>query len=114
MLFCTLLLCSHSFRVSPNGEIFVAGELDRETTRSYHLTLRASDVGGLTASTLLVIDVLDVNDVAPAFIPAVFTLILTENVVYPSALTVLVSVLIIQFVYLHVSKLDLNEGTLYI
>ncbi len=77
--------------MSLNGEIFTSGTLDRETRSSYHLTLRAADVGDLTATTLLVINVMDVNDEPPIFTPSIFSLILTEGVTYSSALTVLVS-----------------------
>ena len=81
-----------SFSVSQTiGEIFVTAELDREMRDSYHLTLVATDDGGLSATTLIVITVLDVNDNTPTFRPAVFTLVLIESTDYPSALTVFVS-----------------------
>ena len=81
--------------MSPDGEIFVRDDavLDRETRDSYHLTLVATDGGGLTATTLIVISVLDVNDEAPRFVPDYFTLILRENTDYNPALTALVSLL---------------------
>ncbi len=73
------------------GEIFVTAELDREMRDAYHLTLVATDDGGLSATTLIVITVLDVNDNTPTFRPAVFTLVLIESIDYSSALTVFVS-----------------------
>ena len=48
-----------------SGEITVAGELDYETTPSYTLTVRASDVGGNAATATVGIAATDVIDETP-------------------------------------------------
>ncbi|XP_060531934.1 cadherin-related tumor suppressor [Cylas formicarius] len=52
------------------GQIILARPLDRETTPKYTLTIQARDAGlskQLTATTTVVVDVLDENDNAPEF-----------------------------------------------
>lgn len=58
------------FRIDEtNGQIYLGGELDRETTSSYVLTVMARDAGtpSLSSSTSVTIEVLDENDNAPEF-----------------------------------------------
>lgn len=59
---------SNAFGTDRNtGGIFVVGDLDYETQKSYSLTLVAKDGGGRHSSTSVFVDILDVNDNAPAF-----------------------------------------------
>ncbi|XP_026049551.1 protocadherin gamma-A2-like isoform X48 [Astatotilapia calliptera] len=48
-----------------NGEVTLIGNTDFEDSRGFQLSLRASDVGGLTDSCKLIVDVLDLNDNKP-------------------------------------------------
>lgn len=72
-------------------------ELDREDVFQYHLTLTAEDGAGTLgnpnrASTIIVINVLDVNDNPPTFNPATYVVTLMENIDYNNFLTVAVSI----------------------
>ena len=67
-----------------SGIIIVAGELDREATSSYTLTVRATD--SLPANgderydeTSVVITILDINDNYPTFSPAVYVISILEG-----------------------------------
>ena len=55
------------FSIDGNGNITLTsnGELDRETTSSYTLTIQATDSGNLRTTMSVVITVLDVNDNSP-------------------------------------------------
>ncbi|XP_067948846.1 protocadherin Fat 4-like [Watersipora subatra] len=55
------------FTINNNGEIKVAGTLDRETTPEHLLTVHVSD-GTHTTSIQVTITIIDVNDEAPVFI----------------------------------------------
>ncbi|CAI5652199.1 unnamed protein product [Oreochromis niloticus] len=48
-----------------NGQVTLIGNTDFEDLRSFQLSLRASDVGGLTDSCKLIVDVVDLNDNKP-------------------------------------------------
>ncbi|XP_054890850.1 protocadherin gamma-A5-like isoform X38 [Poeciliopsis prolifica] len=48
-----------------NGEVMLTGNLDFEESRNYQLNLVASDDGGLTDSSKLIVDVQDINDNNP-------------------------------------------------
>ena len=52
-----------------DGSLVLRFKLDYETTTSYNLTISASDDGfpRLSGTAVLIINVLDVNDNAPAF-----------------------------------------------
>ncbi|XP_075132027.1 protocadherin gamma-B4-like [Leptodactylus fuscus] len=50
---------------SDTGIIKTKGELDYETTKSYEMTVEATDGGGLAAKCTIIIDLEDVNDNAP-------------------------------------------------
>ncbi|XP_036933412.1 protocadherin gamma-A5-like isoform X46 [Acanthopagrus latus] len=47
------------------GEVTLIGNVDFEESRNYQINLLASDEGGLTDSSKLIVDVLDVNDNKP-------------------------------------------------
>ena len=56
------------FRISESsGAIFLDGNLDFETKNSYSFVVVATDNGGLKGRQTIVVNVLDVNDNAPAF-----------------------------------------------
>ncbi|KAM3624275.1 uncharacterized protein V6R79_021361 [Siganus canaliculatus] len=66
---------------SARGELRVARQLDRERTSGYTLTVAASDNGvpPLSSSTVINIDISDVNDNPPLFSQANYSLIIQEN-----------------------------------
>ena len=68
---------SYSFYVDSNGELYVYGSLDYETTPSYQLTVEASDGWSSTYATVNV----TVNDVAeaPVFDPDTYSVSVAEN-----------------------------------
>ena len=73
------------FSVHPsNGDIRLVGSLDRETFGSHTITILGTDLGitpgPLTGTATVSVTVDDVNDVTPAFSPAVYTKILPESV----------------------------------
>ena len=92
-----------SFSVGGNdGKIYATAELDREMVDSYHMSLIATDNGGLSATTLILVIILDVNDETPTFRPDMFTLVLFESTDYSNALTVFVSLMVIHYsVYMY-------------
>ncbi|XP_041121086.1 protocadherin gamma-A11-like isoform X7 [Polyodon spathula] len=54
------------FELDPhNGEIKVAGHIDFEKDKMYEINIQVKDDGGLTDSSNVIIDVIDVNDNAP-------------------------------------------------
>lgn len=75
------ILNSTLFAIDSNGNITTTGELDRETTSSYSLTVRVQDAGSpsLSALTEVIVVVGDVNDNAPVFITAPTPLSLFES-----------------------------------
>ncbi|XP_048058638.1 protocadherin beta-16-like [Megalobrama amblycephala] len=48
-----------------NGELKIIGDIDYEKARHFQINVRASDRGGLTDSSKIIIDVIDVNDNKP-------------------------------------------------
>lgn len=67
--------------------------LDHEERAVYHLTLVARDGGGTLTSpnqvnTLIVVEVLDVNDNTPQCFPSSAVVNLEENLAYPNFLTI--------------------------
>ncbi|XP_028312232.1 protocadherin Fat 1a isoform X3 [Gouania willdenowi] len=70
------------FTIDPaRGELKVAHQLDRERTSGYTLTVVAADNGvpPLSSSTIINIDISDINDNAPLFSQANYSLIIQEN-----------------------------------
>ncbi|XP_033908544.2 protocadherin gamma-A11-like isoform X10 [Acipenser ruthenus] len=54
------------FDLNPNnGEITVAGEIDYEKVKLYQINVQAKDHGGLTDSTKIIVEIIDVNDNVP-------------------------------------------------
>uniref|UniRef100_A0A8C4Q5R5 Uncharacterized protein n=1 Tax=Eptatretus burgeri TaxID=7764 RepID=A0A8C4Q5R5_EPTBU len=62
---------SGKFSVSPNGQVFLEGALDRELTQLHRLVITATDAGvpPLTGTGTLTVIVKDSNDNAPQFQP---------------------------------------------
>ncbi|XP_068176860.1 protocadherin Fat 1a isoform X1 [Antennarius striatus] len=70
------------FTIDPvRGELKVARQLDRERTSGYTLTVVASDNGvpPLSSTSMINIDISDVNDNPPLFSQANYSLIIQEN-----------------------------------
>jgi hypothetical protein len=67
----TLLVDSAEFRVGEDGVVVTAVALDRETISQYNITVLAMDdtVPLMTATTLIIVNVLDINDNNPVFGP---------------------------------------------
>ncbi|XP_011309154.1 protein dachsous [Fopius arisanus] len=73
---------SSSFRISPNtGWIYLTQTLDRETTDRYALTVLATDNGSppATATSSVLVTVLDDNDNSPRFTKDFYSFQLLEN-----------------------------------
>ncbi|KAL2077303.1 hypothetical protein ACEWY4_026807 [Coilia grayii] len=56
---------SELFHVDENGDIILDGELDYETAKYYQIDVEAIDKGGLSDSSKVIVDVIDVNDNSP-------------------------------------------------
>ena len=69
----------HHFMITSAGEVFVIQPLDRERQEQYQLTVSATD-GTASATTTLLLKVLDVNDNTPHCNKSSFTEIIPENV----------------------------------
>uniref|UniRef100_A0A667WZN2 Protocadherin beta-16-like n=1 Tax=Myripristis murdjan TaxID=586833 RepID=A0A667WZN2_9TELE len=56
---------SDIFDINENGEVILIGEVDFEKSRHYQIDIEANDSGGLSDSSKIIVDVIDVNDNAP-------------------------------------------------
>ncbi|KAI7801235.1 hypothetical protein IRJ41_000215 [Triplophysa rosa] len=56
---------SDFFQIDENGLVTLVGKLDFETSKHYQIDIEAVDNGGLSDSSKIIIDVIDVNDNAP-------------------------------------------------
>ncbi|KAJ7379359.1 Protocadherin Fat 4 [Desmophyllum pertusum] len=72
------------FTIRPtDGMIFVKRPLDRETTGSYSLVIKATDqdtVSPLSSTATLVVTITDINDNAPSCIPCIYGASINESV----------------------------------
>ena len=70
------------FAINANGLLSVNGELDRETTNMYSITIVATDDGvpPKNATARVRINIIDVNDNEPTFTQSIFEASVTENV----------------------------------
>ncbi|XP_015241891.1 PREDICTED: protocadherin Fat 4-like isoform X2 [Cyprinodon variegatus] len=77
------------------GVLYIMDKLDREKNSNYTLILTAVDQGDVprSATTVVSITVLDVNDVTPLFSPETLIIHVKENEINPSELTYQVSAL---------------------
>ncbi|KAM5236424.1 cadherin-related family member 3 [Ctenodactylus gundi] len=63
-----LISPSNNFRLSANGTLFSTTELDFEAGhKSFHLVVEVRDSGGLKASTMLQVTIVNINDETPFF-----------------------------------------------
>uniref|UniRef100_UPI0037E7CF6E protocadherin gamma-A1-like isoform X18 n=1 Tax=Semicossyphus pulcher TaxID=241346 RepID=UPI0037E7CF6E len=56
---------SKLFHINSEGEVILDGPIDYEKERNYHIDIEAIDLGGLSDSSKIIIDVIDVNDNSP-------------------------------------------------
>ncbi|XP_068187350.1 protocadherin Fat 3 [Antennarius striatus] len=71
-----------TFSVDRNlGSLFVAGDLDFEVCKDYYLTIEAWDSGDppLSSATMVTIELMDVNDNAPAFSQDFYNVLVSED-----------------------------------
>ena len=77
MCVCVLPLC-----VCANvGTISVADDLDFEVCKDYYLTVEAWDSGTppLSSATMVTVELMDVNDNAPAFSEEIYNVLVSED-----------------------------------
>ncbi len=71
---------SNMFNVDPsNGDIVLTGPLDFEKNKKYELNVVATDIGGLTDTAKVMVEITDVNDNAPVINVISFSNPLPEN-----------------------------------
>ncbi|XP_030594752.1 protocadherin gamma-A4-like isoform X20 [Archocentrus centrarchus] len=69
-----------TFSIDENsGTIYVSGQIDYEKDRKYELRVEAKDYGGLTGTSKIIFDVLDVNDNSPIINVMSFSSTLSED-----------------------------------
>uniref|UniRef100_A0A3B5Q9Y4 Cadherin domain-containing protein n=1 Tax=Xiphophorus maculatus TaxID=8083 RepID=A0A3B5Q9Y4_XIPMA len=56
---------SDTFQIKENGEVILVGEIDFERAKNYQIDIVATDSGGLSDSSKIIVDVIDVNDNDP-------------------------------------------------
>ncbi|XP_047676062.1 protocadherin gamma-A5-like isoform X13 [Tachysurus fulvidraco] len=56
---------SELFRITENGEVILLGEADYEKATHYQIDIEAIDNGGLSDSSKILVDVIDINDNPP-------------------------------------------------
>ncbi|XP_037313527.2 protocadherin gamma-A1-like [Pungitius pungitius] len=56
---------SKLFHINSEGEVILDGPVDYEKEKNYHIDIEAIDQGGLSDSSKMIIDVIDVNDNSP-------------------------------------------------
>ncbi|XP_042566746.1 protocadherin beta-16-like isoform X43 [Clupea harengus] len=56
---------SELFQIDKNGDIILVGQVDYETAKYYQIDIEALDKGGLSDSSKIIVDVIDVNDNSP-------------------------------------------------
>ncbi|XP_051810394.1 protocadherin gamma-A11-like isoform X3 [Acanthochromis polyacanthus] len=56
---------SDIFTISENGEVILVGEVDFEKAKYYQIDIEAKDSGGLSDSSKIIVDVIDINDNKP-------------------------------------------------
>lgn len=69
------------FDVSPDGTVYVKNgtRLDRESISSYSPTLQALDSGNKTGSTVVIIEIKDINDETPEMNRDIYEAYVKEN-----------------------------------
>ncbi|XP_034036997.1 protocadherin gamma-A3-like [Thalassophryne amazonica] len=68
------------FNINENtGTIYVSGQIDYEKDKKYEVRVEAKDHGGLTGTSKVIIDVVDVNDNAPVINIMSFSSLVSED-----------------------------------
>lgn len=93
-LYCQLLCCIQldlyiAYYVYVSGSIFVADDLDFEVCKDYYLTVEAWDGGNppLSSATMVTIELMDVNDNAPAFSQDIYNVLVSEDALVGHTIT---------------------------
>ncbi|XP_066524901.1 protocadherin gamma-A11-like [Hoplias malabaricus] len=73
---------SEMFNINENGEVCLIGQIDYEIATNYQIDIEAIDSGGLSDSSKIIVDVIDVNDNSP-----VINLISRSNAVPENSLS---------------------------
>ncbi|XP_076020928.1 protocadherin gamma-A1-like [Genypterus blacodes] len=56
---------SDLFHINEKGEVILVGEVDYENAKYYQIDIEATDSGGLSDSSKIIVDVIDINDNMP-------------------------------------------------
>ncbi|XP_056151593.1 protocadherin gamma-A2-like [Lampris incognitus] len=56
---------SDMFGINENGDVILIGDIDSEKAKHYQIDIEAKDSGGLSDSSKIIVDVVDVNDNVP-------------------------------------------------
>ncbi|XP_070819296.1 protocadherin beta-16-like [Chaetodon trifascialis] len=56
---------SDIFTINENGEVILIGSVDFEKAKNYQIDIEATDSGGLSDSSKIIVDVIDINDNQP-------------------------------------------------
>lgn len=93
-LYCQVLYCIKldlyiPYYVYVLGSIFVADDLDFEVCKDYYLTVEAWDSGNppLSSATMVTIELMDVNDNAPAFSQDIYNVLVSEDALVGQTIT---------------------------
>lgn len=72
-----------------SGSISVADDLDFEVCKDYYLTVEAWDSGNppLSTATMVTIELMDVNDNAPAFSQDIYNVLVSEDAAVGQTIT---------------------------
>ncbi|XP_018607261.2 protocadherin gamma-A11-like isoform X8 [Scleropages formosus] len=86
----TAAIVRELFTLEPtSGDIKIAGEVDFEKHKIFHIKVKAKDQGGLTDSSEIIIEVVDVNDNAPKITLMSFSSALPEDSVPGTVIAIL-------------------------
>lgn len=91
------------------GSITVADDLDFEVCKDYYLTVEAWDNGNppLSTATMVTIELMDVNDNAPAFSQDIYNVLVSEDASVGQTITK-VTVLLCSIYIFHFFSFSLN------
>ncbi|KAM8974291.1 protocadherin Fat 2 isoform 2-T2 [Pelodytes ibericus] len=85
-------LGDNQFRLDPHtGELTTLAPLDREQKASYNLVAKASDGGGLSCQSDIVLNLEDVNDNAPVFSMTHYTVTVFDNTTLKTPVAVVIA-----------------------
>ncbi|TRY83836.1 hypothetical protein DNTS_031974 [Danionella cerebrum] len=80
---------SEVFHIDENGLLTSVGKIDFETNKHYQIDIEAVDKGGLSDSSKIVVDVIDVNDNAPVITVMSKSSALPENSLLGTVISIL-------------------------